>query len=87
MEQASKAFRQLYRLTIQFTEMLHSAQNIYYANSRVIELLIVAAIWYLAVVTLLQIGQYFLEKRFARGRDGRARRPGKAPAVSVEGGA
>ena len=29
---------------IQFAEILHSAQNIYYANSRVIELLIVAAI-------------------------------------------
>ncbi|MDF2812191.1 MAG: transporter permease, partial [Microvirga sp.] len=34
---------------IQYAEILHSAQNIYYANSRVIELLIVASIWYLLV--------------------------------------
>jgi polar amino acid transport system permease protein len=34
------------------------------------ELLIVAAIWYLAVVSVLSIGQYFLEKHFARGQRG-----------------
>ncbi len=53
---------------IQYSEILRNAQTIYYANARVIELLIVAAAWYLMVVTLLQIGQYFLERRFARGR-------------------
>lgn len=55
---------------IQFTEILHSAQNIYYANSRVIELLIVAAIWYLAIVSLLTPLQMLLERRFARGTAG-----------------
>ncbi len=38
---------------IQYPEVLHSAENIYYANSRVIELLIVAGLWYLAVVSVL----------------------------------
>jgi polar amino acid transport system permease protein len=52
---------------IQFSEILRNAQTIYYANARVIELLIVAAVWYLLVVTLLTIGQYFLEKHYARG--------------------
>jgi polar amino acid transport system permease protein len=52
---------------IQFSEILRNAQTIYYANARVIELLIVAAAWYLMVVTLLTIGQYFLEKHYARG--------------------
>lgn len=52
---------------IQFAEILHSAQNIYYANSRVIELLIVAGIWYLAVVSVLTPLQMLLERRFARG--------------------
>ena len=52
---------------IQFTEILHSAQNIYYANSRVIELLIVAGIWYLVVVTILSLLQGRLEAHFARG--------------------
>ncbi|MCI0752214.1 amino acid ABC transporter permease [Teichococcus vastitatis] len=55
---------------IQFAEILHSAQNIYYANSRVIELLIVAAIWYLIIVTILTPGQMLLERRFARGAGG-----------------
>lgn len=52
---------------IQYSELLHNAQNIYYANARVMELLIVAGIWYLAVVTILTLGQSRLEKRFARG--------------------
>ena len=52
---------------IQYSELLHNAQNIYYANARVMELLIVAGIWYLAVVTILTLAQGRLEKRFARG--------------------
>ncbi|CDY79662.1 ABC transporter permease protein [Caballeronia glathei] len=52
---------------IQYAEMLHNAQNIYYANGRVIELLIVAAVWYLAVVTVLSFLQTRVERRFARG--------------------
>lgn len=52
---------------IQFAEILHSAQNIYYANSRVIELLIVAAIWYLVVVTILSLIQGRIEAYYARG--------------------
>jgi polar amino acid transport system permease protein len=52
---------------IQFSELLHSAETLYYANSKVMELLIVAAIWYLAVVTVLSGGQAVLERRFARG--------------------
>ncbi len=53
---------------IQYSEILRNAQTIYYANARVIELLIVAAGWYLIVVTMLQIGQFFLERYFSKGR-------------------
>lgn len=56
---------------IQFAEVLHNAQNIYYANSRVIELLIVAGLWYLAIVSVLTPLQILLERRFARGVGGR----------------
>jgi polar amino acid transport system permease protein len=66
---------------IQYAEMLRNAQTIYYANARVIELLIVAAIWYLVVVTVLSIGQHFLEKRFARGRGDN--RPKRAVVIDV----
>jgi polar amino acid transport system permease protein len=52
---------------IQYPELLHSAENIYYANSRVIELLIVAGLWYLLVVSVLTPLQMLLERRFARG--------------------
>ncbi|ONN64074.1 amino acid ABC transporter permease [Herbaspirillum sp. VT-16-41] len=58
---------------IQFSEILHNAQTIYFANARVIELLIVATVWYLAVVTVFSIGQHFLEQVFARERRARAR--------------
>jgi polar amino acid transport system permease protein len=52
---------------IQYPEVLHNAENIYYANSRVIELLIVAGLWYLLVVSILTPLQILLERRFARG--------------------
>ena len=52
---------------IQYPEVLHNAENIYYANSRVIELLIVAGFWYLMVVSVLTPLQMLLERRFARG--------------------
>lgn len=52
---------------IQYQEMLHKAENIYYANNYVIELLIVAGAWYLIVVTVLSVLQSRLERHFARG--------------------
>jgi len=52
---------------VQYPEVLHNAENIYYANSRVIELLIVAGLWYLVVVSVLTPAQMLLERRFARG--------------------
>ncbi len=66
---------------IQFSEILHNAQTIYFANARVIELLIVATVWYLAVVTVFSIGQYFLEKTFARSQRRNVKaRPAAVPA-------
>ncbi|WP_420102594.1 amino acid ABC transporter permease [Bosea sp. (in: a-proteobacteria)] len=67
---------------IQYAEILRNAQTIYYANARVIELLIVAAGWYLLVVTVLQIGQYFLERHFSKGRG--TRRANKRAAAQEE---
>jgi polar amino acid transport system permease protein len=49
------------------TELLYAAQLIYSENYRTIPLLIVASIWYLAMTTILSIGQWFLERRFGRG--------------------
>tara|TARA_B100002003_G_scaffold247943_1_gene280528 strand:+ start:902 stop:1786 length:885 start_codon:yes stop_codon:yes gene_type:complete len=52
---------------IGFADVLRTSQDIYYVNARVIELLMVAAAWYLVVVTILSIGQSALERRFGRG--------------------
>jgi polar amino acid transport system permease protein len=54
--------------TIAFTEILHRAQLIYFVNAKVIELLIVAAGWYMVIVTLFTAIQIRVEKRFARGQ-------------------
>lgn len=56
---------------IQYPEVLHSAENIYYANSRVIELLLVAGFWYLLVVSVLTPLQVMLERAYARGTLGK----------------
>jgi polar amino acid transport system permease protein len=48
-------------------ELLYSAQLIYAVNYRQIPLLLVVSIWYLAVTTVLSIGQYYVERRFGRG--------------------
>jgi len=52
---------------IAYAELLYSAQLIYDVNYQVIPLLIVASFWYLAMTSVLYVGQYFIEKRFGRG--------------------
>jgi polar amino acid transport system permease protein len=49
------------------TELFSSATNIFNANYEVLPLLIVASIWYLAMTSVLYVGQYYLERYFARG--------------------
>ncbi|GAA1967621.1 amino acid ABC transporter permease [Kitasatospora viridis] len=48
-------------------DLLYSVQLIYNQTYQVIPLLLVATLWYLVLTTLLSIGQYYLERRFARG--------------------
>jgi len=52
---------------IGFSDILRNAQDIYYTNAKVIELLMVAAFWYLVVVSVLSVFQAMLENRFGRG--------------------
>lgn len=49
-------------------ELLGSVENIYSRNLRVLELLIVASIWYLVITTFFMFVQRLLERRFSRGR-------------------
>jgi polar amino acid transport system permease protein len=49
------------------SELFSQATNIFNANYEVIPLLIVASLWYLAMTSALYVGQYYLERYFARG--------------------
>jgi polar amino acid transport system permease protein len=53
------------------SEILSEAQHIYYVNNRIMELLIVCAVWYLGAVSILSIGQFYLERFFAKGSSSR----------------
>lgn len=48
-------------------ELLGAASNIYAANYEIIPLLVVASLWYLMVTTVLSIGQFYVERHFAKG--------------------
>lgn len=58
---------------IQYSEILRKVQEVYYVNSRVIELLIVAAFWYMVLVTLFSVAQVYIERYFSQGWGGGAR--------------
>ncbi len=51
---------------ISYNEVMHTASMIYFVNNRVIEMLIVCSIYYLATVTILSFLQSLLEKHFGR---------------------
>ncbi|KRF26529.1 hypothetical protein ASG95_00015 [Phycicoccus sp. Soil803] len=48
-------------------ELLYSVQIIYAQTFQTIPLLLVASIWYLILTTVLSIGQYYLERHYAKG--------------------
>lgn len=52
---------------IAYAELLYSVQIVYSRTYQTIPLLIVASVWYLAITSLLSIGQYYLERHYGRG--------------------
>jgi polar amino acid transport system permease protein len=56
---------------IAYPELLYSAQLIYAVNYRQIPLLLTASIWYLAVTSVLSVGQFYVERHFGRGHSSR----------------
>jgi polar amino acid transport system permease protein len=48
-------------------DLLFEASQIYSAQFNEIPLLIVVSIWYLAMTSVLYVGQYFIERRYGRG--------------------
>ncbi|MFG2310911.1 amino acid ABC transporter permease [Streptomyces sp. NPDC048566] len=51
-------------------DLMSNIQDVYAQNYQVIPMLIVASLWYLALVTLLSIPQARLERRYGRGTSG-----------------
>ncbi|TJX65568.1 MAG: amino acid ABC transporter permease [Mesorhizobium sp.] len=47
-------------------DLFYTAQSIYARTFETIPLLIVVAFWYLAVVSIMSVGQHFLERHFGR---------------------
>jgi polar amino acid transport system permease protein len=52
---------------IAVTELLKAAGNVYARTYETVPLLMVASFWYLILTSVLTVGQYYLERRFARG--------------------
>ncbi len=49
------------------SELFYQVQVIYTRNGRVIPLLLVAAIWYLVLTTVMSVAQFYVERHYARG--------------------
>lgn len=55
-------------------DLMYTAQSIYESNYRIVPLLIVASLWYLAIISALTAAQTSLERHFERHRRGDLRR-------------
>ncbi|WP_236007971.1 amino acid ABC transporter permease [Nakamurella leprariae] len=53
--------------TMAIAELFYQVQVIYGRSGRVVPLLMVATVWYIVLTTLLSIGQYYIERHYARG--------------------
>ncbi|SCK31379.1 amino acid ABC transporter permease [Streptomyces sp. WMMB 322] len=52
---------------VQYEEVLRKSQNIGNNSGAVVEMLFVATIWFLVITTVFSIGQFYLERHYARG--------------------
>lgn len=54
-------------IAVQYYDLLQATQNIGRDSGAVVEMLILAAAWYLVATSVLSVGQYYLERHYARG--------------------
>lgn len=52
---------------VQYTDLLRAATNIGSTSFAIMEMLLVASVWYLALTSVFSIGQYYVERYYARG--------------------
>ncbi|GAA3314019.1 hypothetical protein [Nonomuraea dietziae] len=60
---------------IPYLELTFTAQTIYASTYQVIPMLIMACIWYLILSSIMMIGQFYIERYYAKGSH-----PGGGPA-------
>ncbi|MEU1090596.1 amino acid ABC transporter permease [Streptomyces sp. NPDC005576] len=54
-------------VAVQYGELLRSTQNVSQTSGATVEMLFLAAVWYMVATSVLSVGQYYLERHFARG--------------------
>ena len=54
-------------VAIGLPELMYQTENIAARTYQVMPLLIVASLWYLAITTVMSIGQFYVERHYAKG--------------------
>ncbi|WP_369146467.1 amino acid ABC transporter permease [Streptomyces sp. R44] len=54
-------------VAVQYPDLLRAAQDIASTSFAVMEMFFVASIWYLVLTTIFSIGQFYLERHYAKG--------------------
>ncbi|HEY5833233.1 amino acid ABC transporter permease [Streptomyces sp.] len=52
---------------VQYSELLRATSDIGTASGAIMEMFFVASIWYLVLTSVFSVGQFYLERRYARG--------------------
>ena len=53
--------------TVQYVDLLKAAQDIGQGSGSTVEMLFLAAAWYLILTSIFSVGQYYLERYYAKG--------------------
>ncbi|MGW0840889.1 amino acid ABC transporter permease [Streptomyces sp. NPDC002787] len=53
--------------TVQYVDLLKAAQDIGQGAGSIVEMLFLAAAWYLILTSVFSVGQYYLERHYAKG--------------------
>ncbi|WP_060883327.1 amino acid ABC transporter permease [Streptomyces caniscabiei] len=53
--------------TVQYVDLLKAAQDIGQGSGSTVEMLFLAAAWYLILTSVFSVGQYYLERHYAKG--------------------
>jgi polar amino acid transport system permease protein len=52
---------------VQYSELLRATSDIGISSNAIMEMYFVASIWYLVLTSVFSVGQFYLERRYARG--------------------